>query len=86
SYEVYITKFDIKDKKNLIITQGYNEGVISVRYLGKEEIEFETKVIDVNDIPNKDIKKDERNGGGGSVPAELLILGAVYMARKSLVS
>ncbi|MEN3785893.1 DUF1214 domain-containing protein [Aeromonas veronii] len=86
SYEVYITKFDIKDKKNLITTQGYNEGVISIRYLGKEELDFETKVIDVNDIPNKDIKKDDRNGGGGSVPAELLILGAIYMARKSLAS
>ncbi|HHQ4926525.1 TPA: DUF1214 domain-containing protein, partial [Aeromonas veronii] len=78
--------FDIKDKKNLITTQGYNEGVISIRYLGKEELDFETKVIDVNDIPNKDIKKDDRNGGGGSVPAELLILGAIYMARKSLAS
>ncbi|EKP0297844.1 DUF1214 domain-containing protein [Aeromonas veronii] len=86
SYEVYITKFDIKDKKNLITTQGYNEGVISIRYLGKEELDFETKVIDVNDIPNKDIKKDDSNGGGGSVPAELLILGAIYMARKSLAS
>lgn len=84
SYEVYITKFDIKDKKNLITTQGYNEGIISIRYLGKEEIDFEIKIININEIPNKDIKKDDRNSGG-SVPAELLILGAIYILRKSLV-
>lgn len=86
SYEVYITKFDIKDKKNLITTQGYNEGIISIRYLGKEELDFETKVIDIKDIPNKDIMKDDHNGGGSSVPVELLILGVIYIARRKVLS
>lgn len=84
SYEVYITKNRIMGKKNLITTQGYRDGVISIRYLGEQEPEFDISLVDVDRIPDLDDDEDDlakQNGGGSSSWGALMVLAITAMRR-----
>ncbi len=78
SYEVYISSQYNKGKKNLIFTGGMTEGVVSIRYLGNAEPDFEIEIIDIEDIPNSKSEK-----GGSFRYLDLLLLAIFLFLRKN---
>ncbi|HBO38234.1 MAG TPA: hypothetical protein DD638_06185 [Pasteurellaceae bacterium] len=59
SYTIYIAKKNLQGVKNVMTTAGYSDGVIAIRYLGQEakgvEIDFDTQLIKVDEIPAEDL-------------------------------
>ena len=82
SYVIYITKNWLENKLNLISTQGHQDGIVAIRYLGEGGIDFNVESINVKDIPNLPSTGGSFQKGGGSLSLELLLLPGLALLRK----